>query len=110
MPPARIGAAVGGISIGFSALCFFITPAFTPAFALAAFFGGLSGTLALALKARRTAIVAFVFALTPFCGFLVMQYLVEQLRNSFVFFIPLLFAIAVATWAFVSYSRAKRGR
>jgi hypothetical protein len=104
---AHIGAAVGGISIAFSALCFVVTPAFTPAIILAVLFGVLSGAIALALKAKRTAIVAFVFAVTPFCGFLLMQYAAEPLRNGYVVFAPLALATGVAVFALINYSRAK---
>jgi hypothetical protein len=105
---ARIGAAVGGISVAFSALCFVVTPAFTPAFILAALFGFLSGAIALALKARRTAVVTFVFALTPFCGFLLMQYVAEPLQNGYVVFVPLALAAVFAAWVLINYSKAKR--
>ncbi len=105
---SRIGAALGGISIVFSILCFAVTPVFTAAFILAALFGAVSGAVVLALKARRTAIVSFVFALAPFCGFLLMQYVVERVGSSLVVFIPLGLAIASAAWALVDYSKARR--
>lgn len=108
MTPSRIGAVLGGISIGFSTLCFAITPVFTPAFLLAALFGLLSAALALALKARRTALVALVFAATPFCGLLLIDHVVERVRNGYVAFIPLAAAFVVASWALLDYSRRKR--
>jgi hypothetical protein len=55
-------------------LCFAITAAFSAAFVLAAFFGAVSGAIALALGARRTAYAAFAFALAPLCEFLLLQY------------------------------------
>jgi hypothetical protein len=105
---ARIGVVVGGISIAFSTLCFLITPAFTPAFMLALLFGALSGALALALKARRTAVLAFVFALTPLCGFLLMEYVAERVRTGYIVFVPLGLAFAIAVGVLVNYSKARR--
>jgi hypothetical protein len=104
---SRISVAVGGLSIGFSTLCFIVTPVFTGALILAALFGAISGAIAIAFKARRTALVAFIFALTPLCGFLVMEYVAERAGTGYVTFIPLVLAIAVAAWALVDYSRRK---
>jgi hypothetical protein len=104
----RIGAGLGGISIAFSTLCFFVMPMFTPAFMLAALFGSLSGAIALTLKARRTAMVAFVFALVPLLGFLLMQYAAEPLRSIYVVFVPLGLAVALAAWSFRNYLKALR--
>lgn len=105
---ARVGAGLGGISIAFSTLCFLVMPAFTPAFILAALFGSLSGAIALALRARRTALVAFAFALAPFPGFLLMQYAAEPLRNGYVVLLPLALATASAIWSLLDYSRTTR--
>jgi hypothetical protein len=107
-PGTRFGVAVGVISVAFSTLCFVIVPVFTPAFLLAALFGLISGGLCLALKARRSAWVAFVFALVPLCGFLVLEYVVEYVGNGHVFFVPLAAAMAFAAWALIDYSRATR--
>ena len=107
-PHSRVGAAVGGISIAFSTLCFAVIPAFTPALMLAALFGTISGAIALALKARRTAVVAFVFALTPFCGFVLIQYVAERVRSGYVSFVPLVVAFSIALWALINYSKARR--
>ena len=107
MKAAHIGVAVGGISIAFSALCFVVTPAFTAAFILAVVFGVVSGAIALALKATRTAIVAFVFAVTPFCGFLLIEYAAEPLRNGYVVFVPLVLATGAGVLALISYLRAR---
>ncbi len=108
MKNSSLGAVVGGISIAFSTLCYAIVAVFTPAFVLAALFGATSGGLALALKARRTAIVAFVFALAPLCEFLLVQYVVERVGSGYIAFIPLGLAVAVAVWALIDYQRARR--
>jgi hypothetical protein len=105
---ARIGVAIGCISIAFSTLCFVVTPVFTGGLILAPFFGFVSGGISFVLKAKRTAIVALVFSLTPLCGFLVLEHAVERVRNGYVFFVPLGAAVLIATWVLVSYSRAKR--
>jgi hypothetical protein len=104
---SRIGVVVGGLSIGFSTLCFLVTPVFTGALVLAALFGAISGAIAIALKARRTAMVAFIFALTPLFGFLTMEYVAERVGTGYVTFIPLVLAVVVAAWALVNYSRSK---
>jgi hypothetical protein len=104
---SRIGVVVAGLSIVYSTLCFLVTPVFTGAIILAALFGTISGAIAIALKARRTAIVAFIFALTPLFGFLVMEYVAERVGTGYVTFIPLVLAIVVAAWALVDYSRGK---
>jgi MFS family permease len=105
---ARIGVAVGCLSIAFSTLCFLVTPVFAGGFILAPLFGAVSGGISLALKAKRTAIVAFVFSLTPLCGFLLLQYVAERLQNGYVFFVPLGLALLIGALVLVSYSRAKR--
>lgn len=105
---SRIGAAVGGISIAFSMLCCLIVPVFTGAMVLAALFGLISGGLAMALQARRTAIVAFVFALVPLCEFLLLQYVAEPAGTALIAFIPLVAALAVAVWFLLTYMRPSR--
>lgn len=107
-PVTRFGVAVGVISVAFSTLCFVIVPVFTPAFLLAALFGLISAGLCIALKARRSAWVAFVFAFVPLCGFLVLEYVVEHVGNGHVFFVPLAAATAFAAWSLIDHSRATR--
>ena len=108
MTQSRMGAVVGGINIAFSLLCFMIMPVFTAAIFLAVLFGATSGAIAMKLQARRTALVAFVFALAPLAGFLVMEHVVERFHNGHVTFVPLVAAAAVAVWALLDYSRARR--
>jgi uncharacterized protein YqhQ len=105
---SRIGVVVGGVSIAFSSLCFLVTPVFTGALVLAAFFGAISGAIALALKARRTALMAFIFALTPLCGFLILENVVERVGTGYVMFIPIVAAFAIAVWVLVDYSKGAR--
>jgi len=71
--PSRIGVAIGVLSIVFSLLCLAITPVFTPAIVVAAFFGVVSGAIAMALQARRTAYAAFLFAAAPLAEFLILR-------------------------------------
>jgi hypothetical protein len=71
--PSRIGVAIAVLSIVFSLLCLAITPVFTAAIVLAAFFGVVSGAIAIALQARRTAYAAFVFAVLPLLEFLIFR-------------------------------------
>lgn len=110
MKPVRIGVAVGCISIAFSTMCFLVTPAFTPAFVLALLFGSTSGAIALVLKARRTAVVAFVFALTPLLGFLLLENVAERVGSGYVAFLALGAAALVAALALVSYAKAQRAK
>ena len=107
MKPARIGAAVGGISIAFSTLCFVVMPAFTAALILAILCGAISGSIALGLKARRSAMVAFVFALTPLGGFLMLEHVVERVHNGYVMFVPLGLAFMIAVWVLRNYLKTK---
>ena len=110
MKAPRVGATVGGISIAFSTLCFLVTPAFTPAFILAILFGAISGAIALALKARRTAVVAFAFSLTPLLGFLLLESFAERVRSGYIAFLALGAAVLVAASALVNYSKARRAK
>lgn len=71
--PSRLGVAIGVLSIVFSLLCLAITPVFTAAIVLAAFFGLVSGAIAIALQARRTAYAAFAFAMAPLVEFLIFR-------------------------------------
>jgi hypothetical protein len=105
---AKFGVGIGCISIAFSTLCFFVTPVFMGGLILALLFGVISAGISLALKAKRTAVVALVFSLTPLWGFLVLEHVVERVRNGYVFFFPLWAAVFIATWVLVNYSRAKR--
>jgi hypothetical protein len=105
---ARIGVAIGCASIAFSTLCFVVTPVFTGGLILAPFFGVVSGGASFALNAKRTAAVALVFSLAPFCGFLVLENVVERVGNGYVFFAPLGAAALIAAWVLSRYSRAKR--
>lgn len=72
--PSGFGVAVGVISIAFSTLCLVVMPFFAAAIVLAAVFGASSGGLALGLKARRTAMVTFVFAVIPLVGWLILHF------------------------------------
>ena len=108
MKAPRVGVIVGDISIAFSTLCFLATPAFTPAFILAILFGAISGAIAIGLKARRTALVAFVFALTPLLGFLLLESLAERVRSGYIAFLALGAAVLIAALALASYSKARR--
>ena len=65
-----IGAITGGTSTVFSVICFLVMPVLTPAIALAVIAGAIGGAVALALRARRTALVTFTFSLAPLFGFL----------------------------------------
>jgi hypothetical protein len=104
-----IGVFVGVTSIAFSTLCFLIIPVFTLAIGLAVLFGAMSGGLAWGLKARRTAIVAFTFALTPLCGFLLMEHVAERVGNGYVVFLPLGAAVVVAALAWGGHRRQRVG-
>lgn len=95
---SRIGVVIGGIGIACSMLCFFVTPVFTPAFLAAVFVGFLGGATALAFKARRTAVVAFVFALMP-CGFLLPERAGIAVMGV---------GLSIAVWMTLDYLRAKR--
>lgn len=101
-----IGIAAGGTSIAFSSLCIVFVPVFTPAFMLAAIVGIIGGTIALALRARRTALVAFSFALTPLLFFLFMMY--DGIGALFVALSPIGAALLVAVLAVADYSRNGR--
>lgn len=105
---ARIGAVTGGISIAFSAICFFIFPVFTPAFVAALIVGAVCGGTALSLKAKRTALVAFVFALTPLCFHFLVDYAPARLHSNYAVIAALAIAVIVAVFALVDYARARR--
>jgi hypothetical protein len=104
---SRIGAAVGGVSIGLSTLCFLVMPAFTPAILIAVFIGFIFGIAAALLGARRTAGVAVIFALVPLLGFFVMEAFAEKVGTGFVAFVPLLLAGAIGGFAARNYLRVK---
>lgn len=104
---SRYGVIAGGIGIVLSSLCLLVIPVFTPAIVLAVLVGALGGTLAIALQARRTAFLAFTFALTPLFGLLAMQY---SAGSGYVAFIPWALAVMIATSAFVLYARGATAR
>jgi hypothetical protein len=103
----RIGVSAGVVSILFSTLSLIVMPVFTGSIILAPLLGVVLGATALALGARRTAGVTFVFALVPACGFFVMENFSGYFRTGYVAFLPLVVAVAVAAWALISYSRSK---
>lgn len=98
-----VGVIVGGTSIAFSSLCFVIAPVFTPAVVLAVVVGAIGGSVALALQARRTALVAFAFAVTPLLGLLMIQYAAERVGTGYIAFAPLVVAVIVAAWALCDF-------
>lgn len=102
-----IGAIIGGTSIVFSLLCFSVMPVFTPGIVLAAAVGAAASIVALALQARRTALVALVFALTPLFGFLLLEYDPRRFDTGYLAFIAVGVALVVAVLAFADYSREK---
>ena len=100
-----IGIVAGAASIGFSTLCFLVMPVFTPGIVLAGFVGAMGSVIALACKARRTALVTFVFALTPTFGFLLLEYDPPRFDRAYLAFIALGVALVVAVIAFSGYSK-----
>jgi hypothetical protein len=101
-------ARLGAIVIAFSTLCFLVFPAFTPSFILSLLFGIFSGVIAFALKARRAAIVALVFAPTPLCGFLLLDYFANRFHSGYAVFAILGVAYLTAILALANYSMARR--
>lgn len=94
---SRTGVAVGSISMVISILCFVVTPAFTPAFMVAVLLGVPGAAIALAHKARRTAIAAFVFAFMP-CGFLFPERTGLTLMGL---------GLAIVAWVLIDYLRSR---
>ncbi len=88
-----IGVIAGGTSIVFSSFCFLVMPVFTPAIALAALAGAVGGTVALALQVRRTALVTFVFAVTPLFGFLLLEYGPGRFDTGYLAFILIVICV-----------------
>ena len=109
MKSARIGVAIGSISVVFSTLCFLVMPVFTASLILSIASGVPSGLIALSLKARRTALVAFAFAPVPLCGFLLLEHAAHFVGSGYIAFLALGVAILVAAWAVIDYSRSRRG-
>jgi hypothetical protein len=107
MKPARIGVILGCISMAFSTLCFLVMPAFTAALVLAMLFGLPSSAIALGLKAKRTALVALVFAPTPLGGFLLMEHASHLVGSGYIAFVALGVAFLVAALAIIDYLVAR---
>ena len=80
-------------------------PVFTPGVVLAGLVGAVAGVIALVCGARRTALVTFVFAITPAFGFLLLEYDPPRFNTGYLAFIALGVALAVAVFALVNYSR-----
>ena len=91
---SRIGATTAKWSIGIAALCYLVTPIFTPAIAVAALVCAIGGIAALVLGARRIALVAIAFALLPMGGLVVLQSLDASALSDSIVFVPLLAAVA----------------
>lgn len=91
---SRVGATTAKWSIGIAALCYLVTPIFTPAIAAAAFVCAMGGIAALVLGARRIALVAIAFAVIPMGGLMALQYLDDSAMSSSIVFVPLLAAVA----------------
>jgi hypothetical protein len=104
---SRIGAAIGGISIGFSTLCLLVMPVFTPSVVLAPLVAIVLAPIALALQARRTALVAAIFALVPLFGFMSAESFAEYFRTGYVAFAPLFLAVIIAALVLVNYKRSR---
>ena len=103
-----IGVIAGGTSIVFSSLCFLAMPVFTPAIVLAVLVGAVGGAVALALRARRTGLVTFIFALTPLVGFLLLEYDPWRFDTGYLAFVAVGVALMAAILALIDYSRQKR--
>lgn len=101
-----IGIIAGGISIAFSSLCIVVTPVFGAAIVLAVIGGLIGGTIALVLKARRTALVAFIFALTPLLFFLALAY--DGNGDSYLVLLPVAVAIAAAVMVLFDFLGKRR--
>lgn len=106
MKDSRIGVAIGIISVVFSTLCFLVMPVFTGSVVLSIFFGVPSGIIALSLKAKRTAIVAFVFAPVPALGLLLLEQ--DLLGGGYMAFLSPCVAAVIAALALIHYARARR--
>ena len=104
-----IGVVAGTISIVFSILCFLVMPVFTPGIVLAGIVGAVAAIIAFVCKARRTALVTFVFALVPTFGFILLEYDPPRFDTGYLAFIALGVALVVAVLAFVDYSRESTG-
>ena len=91
---SRVGAKIGKWSIAIAALCFVVTPIFTPAIVAAAFVGALGGVVAFALGARRIALVAIAVALIPLGGLLMLQFFDSSAMSSYLVLAPLVAVLA----------------
>jgi len=101
---SRIGITLAWVSIAFSVLSFAIYFAFTPVFFVSALFGAVGAVVALASKARRTALVAAVFGLVPFG-----QLLIEQFFESeYLVPLPAAIALLIAGLAIANYAQSRR--
>jgi hypothetical protein len=105
---SRIGATVGGISIGFSTLCLLVMPVFTPSIILAPLAAIVLAPISLVLHARRTALVAAIFALVPLLGLMSAESFAEYFRTGYVAFAPLFLAVIIAALALANYKRSQR--
>ena len=81
-------------------------PVFTPGIVLAGMFGALAGVAALAWRARRTAVVTFVFGLAPLFGFLLLEFDSPRFNTGYLAFTALGVALVVAAFALLDYSKA----
>jgi hypothetical protein len=104
---ARIGSAVGGISMVFSLLCLVVVAAFTAAAILAVLFGTISSGIAWAMGARRTARVALVLSFVPACEWLLLDQMTESVGTLLLALVPLVLALGFAVWMLVDYFRRR---
>ena len=101
---SRIGLAVAWTSIAFSLASCAIYFAFTPVIPVSAILGTVGAVLALASKARRTALVVAVFGLVPL-GQLLIEHFFE---NEYLVPIPAAIALVIAGLAIANYFQSRR--
>jgi len=106
---SNIGNIVGKITLVIAALCFAITPGFSPAIGLAALVGTCGGVIAIIFGAHRMALVTMAIAVTPFCGLLFLQFAYQPAMSSYLVVVPLIAVVLIAALAVINHLRHKSG-
>ena len=103
----KIGNIVGKTSIVISALCFVITPGFSPAIGAAALLGTCGAVIAFTFGAYRLALAAMAIALTPFCGLLLLQYVYAPAMSTYLVVAPLIAVVLIALLPVINHLRQR---
>jgi len=102
-------AAVGVAGIAFSIFCLYFVPIFGGLYGFSILASLICLAIALPFKAKRIAIVVGVFSITPIFRLIFFEKAADFFGTSSVtFYVPLGVATAIAIWAFIDYSMARR--